>query len=98
MKNRAFYMKIANYDARKFEKMILLFELVITMNDNGRMIDVSCGSASISVKELVSVENKFSKKLKLLSGMPTKSKEIDKVSVTKRSGWKSFLGSSNVES
>ena len=67
-------MKIANYDARKFDKMILLFELVITMNDSGRLIDVSCGSASISVKEIVSVENKFSKKLKLVSGIPTKSK------------------------
>jgi hypothetical protein len=43
-------MKIANYEARKYEKMILLFELVITMNDNGRTIEVSCGSANISVK------------------------------------------------
>ena len=48
-------MKIANYDAKKFDKIILLFELIITMNDNGRVIEVSCGSASISVKELVSV-------------------------------------------
>lgn len=67
-------MKIANYDAKKFDKIILLFELIITMNDNGRVIEVSCGSASISVKELVSVESKLSKKLKLQSGIPTKAK------------------------
>ncbi len=89
-------MKINNYDAKKYEKMILLFELVITMNDNGRLMEVSCGSASISIKELVGVETKFSKKLKLVSGIPTKSKEIDKVAVSKRTGWKSFLGSSNI--
>ncbi len=89
-------MKINNYDVKKYEKMILLFELVITMNDNGRMMEVSCGSTSISIKELVGVETKLSKKLKLISGIPTKSKEIDKVAVSKRTGWKSFLGSSNI--
>jgi len=44
------------------------------MSDNGRMMEISCGSASISIKELVSVENKLSKKLKLVSGIPTKAK------------------------
>ncbi len=48
-------MKIANYDAKKYEKMILLFELIITLNDNGKTLEVSCGSGSISVKQLVSV-------------------------------------------
>lgn len=67
-------MKIANYDAKKFDKIILLFELVITMSDNGRLMEVSCGSASISVKELVSVDSKLSKKLKLVTGIPTKAK------------------------
>lgn len=98
-KNRAFYMKISGYDPKKYEKMLVLFELIITMSDStGRIVDVSCGCASIGVRELVSVESKLSKKLKLTSGIPTKSKEIDRQAVTKRTGWKTFLGSSVVES
>lgn len=68
-------MKIANYDSKKYEKMLVLFQLIITMSDStGNVIEVSCGTASIGIKELVTVDSKLSKKLKLTSGIPTKPK------------------------
>lgn len=44
-------MKIANYDPKRYEKILILFELIITMSDSsGNVLDVSCGTASIGVK------------------------------------------------
>ena len=44
-------MKIANYEAKRYEKMLILFELIITMTDStGNVLEVSCGTASIGVK------------------------------------------------
>lgn len=44
-------MKITNYDAKRYEKMLILFELIITMTDStGNVLEVSCGTASIGVK------------------------------------------------
>jgi hypothetical protein len=37
-------------------------------------------------------EGKVAKKLKLIAGLPNRSKEIDKNSISKRSGWKNFFG------
>ena len=50
--NRSIFVKIANYEPRKFEKIFVLFEFVVTIVDGSRCMEVSCGSASFPVKEL----------------------------------------------
>ena len=37
-------------------------------------------------------EGKVTKKMKLIAGMPNRSKKIDNDAISKRTGWKGFFG------
>lgn len=89
---RSIIVKVAGYDARKFEKMVVLFELVIAVVEGSRTLEINCGCANLPLRELLIPDGKVTKRLKLIAGLPNRSKEIDKASISKRSGWKNFFG------
>ena len=47
---------------------------------------------------MVAFDSKISRRLKVIAGIPNKSKDIDKMSVSKRKGWRSFVQSSDIQS
>lgn len=67
------------------------------MQDGQKSIDISCGSASFPVKEL-QVEAKATKRVRMIAGLPNKSKDIDKMTISKRKGWRGLIGSGEIES
>lgn len=71
--------------------MLLLFEFVITVIESGKSIEISCGTSSIPIRDLL-IDSKSTKKIKIIAGIPNKSKDIDKQSVSKRKGWRGLLG------
>lgn len=93
--NQSVFVKISQFDFRKFDKLLLLFEFVITLADEKKCLEISCGSATLHIKDLISPDNN-SRKLKVTAGIPNKSKEIDRMSVSKRTGWRGVLGKSDV--
>lgn len=84
---------MAGYDPRKYEKCVLLFELVMVVVESGKTLEINCGCTNIPLRELMIPEGKTTKILKLIAGLPNKSKEIDRAAISKRTGWKSFFGS-----
>lgn len=73
----------------------MLFQFLVTLVDGQKSIDISCGTASFPIKQL-QVEAKTVRKYKMIAGIPNKSKDIDKMSISKRKGWRGFIGSGEV--
>lgn len=42
------------------------------------------------------IESKMTKRFKIIAGLPNKSKDIDKLSISKRKGWRGFIGSGEI--
>jgi hypothetical protein len=89
---RSVFVKVSGYEPRKFEKIVILIELVIAVVDNNRALEINCGSTTIALRDLIVPDGKTTKKLKLIAGLPNRSKDLDKNSITKRTGWKNFFG------
>jgi hypothetical protein len=89
---RSILVKIGGYEPRKFEKYVLLFELVIAVVEAGKTLEINCGSTNLPLRELQIPDGKVGKSLKLIAGLPNRSKKIDEAAVSKRTGWKSFFG------
>ena len=66
--------------------------------DKDKTIDISCGSCSFPLRELQGIESKVTRKYKLIAGIPSKSKDIDRMSVSKRKGIRSLFGGGEMES
>ena len=69
-----------------------MFELVIDIVESGKTLEINCGCAHLPLRELMIPEGKVTKTLKLIAGMPNRSKKIDSEAISKRTGWKSFFG------
>ena len=44
------------------------------------------------------MESKLNKRLNIIAGIPNKPKDIDRMSVSKRKGWRTIVGGSEVNS
>lgn len=47
---RSLIIKIGGYEPRKFEKYVLLFELVIAVVEGSRTLEINCGCANMPLR------------------------------------------------
>ena len=88
------FIKVNKGDNRELDHILLLIEFIITISNNdkdSKSLAISCGSCSIPLKEFTNIEGKVSRKYKIVGGIPNKSKDIDRMSVSKRKGWRGII-------
>jgi hypothetical protein len=66
--------------------------LVIDAVEGSKTLEINCGCATLPLRELFIPEGKTPKKLKLIAGLPSRAKEIDRTAISKRGGWTTFFG------
>lgn len=54
--------------------MVILFELVIVVVEGSRTLEINCGCANLPLRELLIPDGKVTKRLKLIAGLPNRSK------------------------
>ncbi len=47
--NDSVLIKIDNFDAKKYERVLIVFELILTIFHEGKLLKMSSGSSSISL-------------------------------------------------
>ena len=48
--NKSIFIKINDFEPRNYERIIILFEFVITVKRDDKTLDISCGSANVAAR------------------------------------------------
>lgn len=92
-------VKIGDYSHDTFDQMVIMFEFNITYSEGNNLLEISCGSASLPIKEISRITSAAEKKLEINGGIPTKRRHYKKEDInTRRSTWKKLFSIGEVES